>query len=142
MTAVLVISGLTFQVPNASAEDMAKGGKPFLYRGKFDDTNRIANGSYKLTFYLFDSASAGKPVAGPVTNTSVTVINGHFATTLDFGAGPFTAANYWMEFSASAMNSNAPVDAGSRRELKPSPWASHKQGYKTSKLVGMDQETK
>src|SRR5690349_4209391 len=64
-------------------------GTAFTYQGQLTDGSAPANGSYDVTFTLFDDAAAGTLVAGPLTNAAVAVTNGLFTISVDFGPGVF-----------------------------------------------------
>ena len=74
-------------------------GTAFTYQGRLLAGSAPANGSYDVAFALYATNLAGAPLAGPVTNAAITVSNGLFAVTLDFG-GVFTGTNYWLELAA------------------------------------------
>ena len=56
----------------------------FTYQGRLNDGGNPATGSYELQFTLYDRATAGTVLGGPITNT-VAASDGVFTTTLDFG---------------------------------------------------------
>jgi hypothetical protein len=99
-------------------------GTAFTYQGRLNDSGVPANGKYDLRFTLYDALSVGSLVAGPVTNSPVTVTNGLFVVTLDFGAGVFTGPARWLEVGA---RSNAVVVdftvLNPRQQLTPTPYA-------------------
>ena len=57
----------------------------FTYQGKLNDSGAAANGNYDLTFALYAANSGGSPVGNISTNLDLTVSNGFFTTTLNFG---------------------------------------------------------
>jgi len=67
------------------------------YQGRLTDNGTPASGSYDLRFALYDAASGGSAVGGPVVSAPVEVTNGLFTVTLDFGPGVFTGAARWLE---------------------------------------------
>ena len=71
-------------------------GTAFTYQGRLTDGASAANGSYDLTFTLYDAATKGSRVAEPLTN-AVPVSNGVFVVVLDFGTGAFPGADRWLE---------------------------------------------
>ena len=71
-------------------------GTAFTYQGRLNDGAAPANGSYDLAFSLFSASNGAGQVGGTVTNSAVTVRNGLFNATLDFGAN-FTGADRWLE---------------------------------------------
>jgi hypothetical protein len=90
---LLTLSTLNPQLSTA----FAQGTTAFTYQGQLNDGGSPANGSYDLQFSLFDAAASGNQVGGTVTNLAVGVTNGLFTTTIDFGSGIFTGANYWLQ---------------------------------------------
>jgi hypothetical protein len=75
-------------------------GSAFTYQGRLNDSGGAAPGNYDLQFTLFDAATNGNSVAGPITNSPTVVSNGLFTVTLDFGAAPFTGGDLWLEIAA------------------------------------------
>src|SRR4029077_12617939 len=75
-------------------------GSAFTYQGRLNDSGGAASGNYDLQFTLFDAATSGSVVAGPITNSPTVVSNGLFTVILDFGAAPFTGADLWLEVAA------------------------------------------
>jgi hypothetical protein len=75
-------------------------GSAFTYQGRLNDSGGTASGNYDLQFTLFDAATNGSAVAGPITNSPTVVSNGLFTVILDFGAAPFTGADLWLEIAA------------------------------------------
>ena len=69
-----------------------------------DSGGSAANGSYDLTFALFNAGTGGSQVGGSVTNLAVGVTNGLFTTTLDFG-GVFTGNATWLAIGVRTNNS-------------------------------------
>lgn len=84
---------LTIAAVSAFAQTSA-----FTYQGRFTDAGvqQPTNGTYSMTFRLYDAASGGGNQIGAPITTSVTVVNGIFAARLDFGAAAFstTGARY------------------------------------------------
>lgn len=77
-------------------------GTAFLYQGQLNNGGSAANGSYDFAFSVFDAGTNGNLLGGPVTNDNVTVNNGLFTTTVDFGPGIFTGpTNRWLSVAVS-----------------------------------------
>src|SRR5689334_65223 len=57
----------------------------FTYQGKLSEGGTPATGIYDLRFALFDAASAGANLGGPIALNDVGVTNGLFTVQLDFG---------------------------------------------------------
>src|SRR5437867_792005 len=84
-TVLLAFIALTVFLTNVS-KTYAQG-TGFTYQGRLTDNGSPANGNYDLRCALFDAASGSGQVGNPITNAPVTVSNGLFTVTLDFGAG-------------------------------------------------------
>ena len=74
----------------------------FTYQGKLTDGGIAANGVYDLRFSLFDGLVGGNPVGVTLVKEDITVTNGIFSVTLDFGAAAFPGADRWMEIGVRA----------------------------------------
>ena len=90
-TPLLLLAILTFSGIAATAAPL---GTAFTYQGRLNDGTTPANGSYDMMFAVYNGASSGSLVAGPLTN-AVAVSNGLFVVTLDFGAGVFAGEARW-----------------------------------------------
>jgi len=84
--ALLILAGLN------QAE--AQGTTAFTYQGQLSAGTNAANGSYDMTFAVYDANVGGNQIAGPITNSAVAVTNGLFTVTLNFGSNVFTGTNY------------------------------------------------
>lgn len=98
-------------------------GTAFTYQGMLQDGGASANGVYDLQFRLFDAATSGSVVAGPLTNSATTVSNGVFVTTVDFGSSPYTGGDLWLELAVSTNAANAFSVLTPRQHLTPAPYA-------------------
>lgn len=97
-------------------------GTAFTYQGKLNANGAAANGSYDVAFTLFNTNMTGTAIAGPVTNADVSVSNGLFTTTVDFGA-VFTGESNWLEIAVSTNGANAFSTLSPRQQLTPVPYA-------------------
>jgi hypothetical protein len=84
----------------------------FTYQGKLRDTGSTANGMYDFEFRLFDAQNNGVQVGSTSSKPSVSVVDGVFTVTLDFGAA-FTGPDRWIEISIS------PAGVGNFTTLAP-----------------------
>lgn len=100
-------------------------GTAFTYQGRLTDAGNPANGDYDLKFSIFDDPSAGSQIGDSVTNSPVTVSNGLFTVTLDFGAGMFDGAARWLEIGVASGGSGAFALLTPRQPLTPTPYAIH-----------------
>ncbi len=67
-----------------------------------------------MIFTLYDAASAGNVVAGPITLSSVSVVNGLFTVQIDFGSGAFTGNAAYVDIQV-----RTPAGSGSYTQLTP-----------------------
>lgn len=74
-------------------------GTTFTYQGRLTISGVPINGSYDLQLKLYDAQTAGNQIGSTIT-TPVTVVNGLFTTTLDFGGSAFDGNARWLEIGA------------------------------------------
>jgi hypothetical protein len=98
-------------------------GTAFSYQGQLSSSGSPANGSYDLTFSLFNTNSSGNIVAGPVTNSATAVSNGLFSTTLNYGSGVFNGTNYWLEIGVRTNGNGGFTTLAPRQPILPVPYA-------------------
>ncbi len=113
-----LLSTLNFQPPNALAQ-----GTAFTYQGRLNDGASPANGSYDLSFALFDAPTLGNQVGASVLATGVGVTNGLFVVTLDFGFGSLPGANRWLQINVRTNGNGAFTSLSPRQPLTPAPYA-------------------
>ncbi len=98
-------------------------GTAFSYQGRLTDQGNAANGSYDLTFAVFDALAAGTQVGGTVTSGATPVSNGQFTVTLDFGPGMFTGNPRWLEVGVQASGGGGFATLSPRQQLTPVPYS-------------------
>ena len=98
-------------------------GTAFTYQGRLNSGGAPANGSYDLAFTLFNSNGGGPSLAGPVTNTAVSVTNGLFTTLVDFGPGVFIGGSNWLQIAVSTNAANAFFTLTPLQQVTPTPYA-------------------
>ena len=118
LIALALCSTLNLQPSIAFAQ-----GTAFTYQGQLVSGGAPANGSYDLTFTLFNTNSSGVALAGPVTNSATSVSNGLFTTTIDFVGGVFTGSNYWLELAVRTNGSGSFTTLSPRQPILPTPYA-------------------
>lgn len=97
----------------------------FTYQGRLNESSLPATGLYDFQFKLFDALTGGVQIgslqlSGP---NSVTVTNGVFNVTLDFGAAAFPGAARFLEISVRVAGGGAFTTLTPRRELNSVPYA-------------------
>jgi hypothetical protein len=98
-------------------------GTAFTYQGRLDDGGSAANGTYDLTFSVWNSASGPPQIGGTVTNLATGVSNGLFTAALDFGAGVFTGPDRWLEIGVRTNGGGAFATLSPRQKLTATPYA-------------------
>jgi hypothetical protein len=112
-------------------------GTAFTYQGQLTDGGSPANGNYDIRFYLYDSATGGSVLAGPVTNAPVPVTNGYFTVMIDFGPGAFTGSSNWLDVGVRTNGSpTAYTSLIPRQQLTPTPYAVFAEGSAAAGLTG------
>ena len=116
---MLAIATINTQLSTARAQ-----GTAFTYQGRLNSGANPANGSFDLTFTLFNTNVTGVAIAGPVTNSTIAVSNGLFTTMIDFGAGAFAASGTnWLEIAVRTNGSGTFNTLAPRQQLTPTPYA-------------------
>jgi len=118
--AVVLLCGVLAFFP---AEPLFAQGTAFTYQGRLNDGAAPANGSYDLTFSLFNTNLNGTPLVGPVTNSAISISNGLFTVMIDFGSSVWNGQTNWLEIGvrtngAAGFNTLAP-----RQQVTPTPYA-------------------
>jgi hypothetical protein len=102
-------------------------GSTFTYQGRLTENGAPANGSYDLRFILYSAESGGSQV-GAITEIkdNVTVANGLFTVTLNFGLGVFDGSPRWLEIAVRPGASTGEFTVLSpRQRITPTPYAFH-----------------
>lgn len=95
----------------------------FTYQGKLNDNGPPANGSYDFQFRLFDALSAGNQIATTNSFNNVTVSNGIFTVTLNFGNAAFTGPGRWLEISTRLASTGSFTLLSPRQLITSTPYA-------------------
>ena len=101
-------------------------GTAFTYQGRLTDGGGPATGNYDLRFALYDALIGPAPVGTPTTITlaPVSVVNGLFTVTLDFGGAAFAGNARWLEIAVRPSGSLLAYTVLSPRQpLTPAPYA-------------------
>ncbi len=94
----------------------------FTYQGKLEVSGSPAAGNYDFQFRLFDALSGGAQQGATVTLTNISVTNGIFAVTLDFGAN-FPGANRFLEISVKVAGGPTYTTLTPRQQITSTPYA-------------------
>jgi hypothetical protein len=100
---------------------LAQTSPAFTYQGRLTDTSGVPpNGVYDFRFRLLDASSS--QVGAPITNT-VTVRDGLFATSLDFGFSVFDGSSRSIEISVRTNGAPAFVLLSVPQPITVTPYA-------------------
>lgn len=95
----------------------------FNYQGKLNDGGSAANGSFQMEFKLFDALAGGNQIGATIANSSVSVAQGAFAVSLDFGANAFTGADRFLEISVKRNAGDPFTVLTPRQKILSAPFA-------------------
>lgn len=113
-----IILALMLSVTNARPQ-----GTAFTYQGRLTESGALVSDRWDVRFTLFDSNVGGTAVAGPVTNSAVSVTNGLFTTVVDFGTNAFTGSGAWLELAVRTNGTGLFVVLQPRQQITPTPYA-------------------
>jgi hypothetical protein len=82
---------------HCSAPASAQSGTAFTYQGELMESGVPADGSYSMSFKLFDAIIGGSQVGSTVNVAAQTVADGIFSRELDFGVQDMGNSAYWIE---------------------------------------------
>ena len=119
---ILLLLALALSTINSQLSTAFAQGNAFTYQGRLTSGANGANGSYDLTFALFNVSSGAGQVGGTLTNTATAVSNGLFTVTLDFGAN-FPGADRWLEIAVRTNGAGTFTNLAPRQKITPTPYA-------------------
>ncbi len=94
----------------------------FTYQGLLNHNSTTPTGLYDFQFSLFNVASGGASLAGPVAST-LGVTGGVFTATLDFGGTPFNGQNLWLQINVRTNAVGGYTALAPRQSLTAAPYA-------------------
>ena len=121
-TPLSITAGLALAAAMSLTANVAAQGTAFTYQGRLNDGASPANGSYDLTFALFNASSGVGQLGSTFTNSATAVSNGLFTVTLDFG-NQFAGADRWLEIAARTNGESALSTLNPRQKLTATPYA-------------------
>jgi hypothetical protein len=132
---VIVPALLALSILNSGLATSFAQGTAFTYQGSLNEASNLANGDYDLRFHLYNSATNGTLVAGPLTNLDVGVSNGLFMVTIDFG-DVFDGTTLWLQIGVRTNGATNFIALSPRQELTPTPYAVFAEGANAAGLSG------
>jgi Pectinesterase len=131
------IVAVTAQGPSPHAPQVALG-TGFTYQGQLKSGGAVINATCGAKFGLWDSSAGGAQVSGTTTQTQlITVTNGLFTTSLDFGPNAFNGDARYLAISVACPSGGAYTDLSPREPITPAPYAltALKTAYKNVLVV-------
>ena len=104
----------------------------FTYQGKLTDSSVAANGTFQMTFSLFDALSDGNQVASTITNSSVLVTQGVFSVELNFGANAFAGPDRFLEIAVKRNGGDPFTVLAPRQKILSAPFAIKSKSSETA----------
>jgi hypothetical protein len=118
LLALVALAIINLQPSTAFAQ-----GTAFSYQGQLQNNGSLASGIYDLRFTIYDAATNGNLIAGPLTNSATCVTNGLFTVTLNFGQGVFTGPCRWLELDVRTNGGSTFTMLQPFQPLLPMPYA-------------------
>lgn len=113
----LLLSTLNFSFSTTFAQ-----GTAFTYQGRLNSSGSPANGLYDFQFALSNAVSGGSQIGSTVSSLNVSVTNGIFTTSLDFGA-VLSGQSAWLAISVRTNGANTYTVLNPLQSLTPAPYA-------------------
>lgn len=104
--------------PRVTAQSTA-----FIYQGQLRENGDPANGAYDVRFVLYDAESGGGQQGPALVKSGVSVSNGLFGASLDFGSGMFNGSARWLEIAVRSSGGESYAALKPRQALTPAPMA-------------------
>lgn len=98
-------------------------GTAFTYQGRLNDGGTPAHGTYDLRFTIYDAASGGSLVGGPVGAAPIGLTNGLFTASLDFGPQVFNGGARWLNVEVRTNGVGNFSALSPRQPLTSAPYA-------------------
>ena len=98
-------------------------GTAFTYNGLLEKGGVPQGGTFNFRFTLFNAASLGTQIAGPIYVTGVAVKSGAFTVTLDFGGAVWNGQTVWMEIDEEGNGETSYTPLTPLQQIMPTPYA-------------------
>ena len=116
-----VLTMLAAAVLSARLAAAAQVGTAFTYQGQLSNGGTPQNGPCDFRFKLFDAATSGTQVGTTQTLTSVSVSNGLFTVSIDFGSSAFVGFGRWLETGVACPSGGSITTLSPRQAMSPAP---------------------
>jgi hypothetical protein len=99
-------------------------GSAFTYQGRLTGAGGPVTATCSMEFSLYDAPDSANPVAGPLSQ-NVSVAQGLFSASLDFGAGAFNGSARWLGIVVTCPGDSGPTPLTPRQPINPAPYAAY-----------------
>lgn len=128
VTLLILALGASGQAQAREDEAISLGislGTAFTYQGRLTDSGgNPSAGPCDFQFSLWDAAAGGVQAGSTLTKTSITLTNGYFSVSLDFGATAFQGDARYLQIAVRCpAGSGSYTTLGGRVELTAAPYA-------------------
>ena len=131
LSALILPAALCLHPAGASAQ-----GTAFTYQGRLNAGTNPVTGLYDFKLDLYNDATGGSAMGGPITNLAVAVTNGLFITLVDFGPGVFAGGSNWLHLAVRTNGGSAFSSLTPRQQVTPTPYALFAESASASGLSG------
>jgi hypothetical protein len=107
---------------SSAGEPAAALGTDFTYQGRLTDAAGAVDDTCSFQFGLWDDATAGMLVAGPLGVNGVSISHGLFTVALDFGT-VFEGTALWLEVAVQCPGDTGYTTLDPRQALTAAPYA-------------------
>lgn len=128
--ALIALASLNPQLSTVFAQATA-----FTYQGRLDDSGGPAQGTYDFCFKLFTDSNGNNQTGDSALTNGVSVDDGLFTATIDFGPGIFGWTNLWLQVSVRTNGTASYSALTPLQALTPTPYAIFAEG--TSNVLGV-----
>ena len=118
ITGCLALASLMGLAQNLHAQTTA-----FTYQGRLTDSNGPATGQHDFELRLFNAVTGGAQQGSTVEVNNLSVSNGLFTASLDFGAAVFPGADRFLQIAVRTNGGGAFSALAPRQALTPTPYA-------------------
>lgn len=113
---IIILLTLFFSAATAYAQTTA-----FTYQGQFQSSGSPATGNFDFEFALYDAQTGGTQVGSTIAVNALTVTNGSFSVTLDFG-NVFPGAARFLEIRVRQTGGGLFTTLAPRQRLTSAPY--------------------
>jgi hypothetical protein len=107
----------------------------FTYQGRLVTNGVPATGNYDFNFQTFNNPTGGAGQGSPFNTNNISVNNGLFTVTLDFGSGAFTGPQRWLQIQVRSNGVGSFQLLNPRSEITPAPYGIYANSAGTANTV-------